>query len=209
MRKTRMRKRRTLRHTTPMTAERATATPASAWIVYVITRRIHVGESRRRHAGNPDDRQRQGEPRVKRTIANQGNPARNPRHPSDLIVIIAPHLACLPEYRAYGRAGTRPPPRRRLKVVDHLAARINYPIAPTIGVLEHVGDHVRDAVQRSSAIEDPIRLRREMSVGSIPKSRQSGFQTFMGVSTNTLGFNVAKENSQAIDDQSVISTSES
>ncbi len=31
----------------------------------------------------------------------------------------------------------------------------------------------------------------------------------MGVSTKMLGFNVAKENSQAIDDQSVISTSES
>ena len=31
----------------------------------------------------------------------------------------------------------------------------------------------------------------------------------MGVSTNTDGFNVAKENSQAIDDQSVISTAAS
>lgn len=53
-----------------------------------------------------------------------------------------------------------------------------------------------------------MRLRSVMSVGSMPSSSQSGFSTFIGVSTNTAGFLVAKQNSQGIDDQSVIRMSE-
>ena len=43
----------------------------------------------------------------------------------------------------------------------------------------------------------------------MPSSSQSGLVTFMGVSTNTHGFIVVKENSQAMEDQSVTSTSAS
>ncbi|MDO4443877.1 MAG: hypothetical protein Q4B69_08415 [Slackia sp.] len=48
-----------------------------------------------------------------------------------------------------------------------------------------------------------------MSVGSMQSSRQCGLHVFMGVSTKIDGFRVAKENSHATEDQSVISTSAS
>ena len=48
-----------------------------------------------------------------------------------------------------------------------------------------------------------------MSVGSMPRSRQLGFVSFMGVSTNTQGLKATRASSQNTLDQSVTSTSAS
>lgn len=59
----------------------------------------------------------------------------------------------------------------------------------------------------SGLSEMPIWFLRLRSVGSMPHSSQSGFPTFMGVSTKSVGFSVVKENSQEMLDQSVTITS--
>ena len=55
---------------------------------------------------------------------------------------------------------------------------------------------VSGSSDRSAGSNDtPTSSRREMSVGSMPRSFQSGLCTFMGVSMNTQGLPVANENS--------------